>query len=56
VGVGQQAGFMGQTPPGWRTRKRYPVTKGKLTRPLKLALWTELTEMFRYRGAALLQS
>jgi hypothetical protein len=30
--------------------------KGKHIRPLRLALWIELTEMFRHRGKALLQS
>jgi hypothetical protein len=49
-------GLWGRTPPGWRTRMRYLVTKGKLNRPLRLALWIELTEMFRHRGEALLQS
>jgi hypothetical protein len=28
----------------------------KQIRPLRLALWIELTEMFRHRGKALLQS
>jgi hypothetical protein len=30
--------------------------KGKLNRPLRLALWIELTEMFQHRGEGLLQS
>jgi hypothetical protein len=29
---------------------RYLVTKGKQIRPLRLALWIELTEMFRHWG------
>jgi hypothetical protein len=35
---------------------RYLVTKGKLNRPLRLALWIELIEMFQHRGEGLLQS
>jgi hypothetical protein len=49
-------GLWGRTSPGWRTRMRYLVTKGKQIRPLRLALWIELTETFRHRGKALLQS
>jgi hypothetical protein len=30
--------------------------KGKQIRPLGLALWIELTDMFRHRGKVLLQS
>jgi hypothetical protein len=30
--------------------------KGKQIRPLSLALWIELIEMFRHRGNVLLQS
>jgi hypothetical protein len=39
-------GSWGQTPPGYHTRMRHLVIKRKQTRPLCLALWIELTEMF----------
>jgi hypothetical protein len=40
---------MGTDPTGFRTI-------GKQIRPLGLALWIELAEMFRHQGKALLQS
>jgi hypothetical protein len=49
-------GLWGRTPPSWHTRMRYLVTKGKLNRPLRLALWIGLTEMFLHQGEGLLQS
>jgi hypothetical protein len=51
-----RSGLWGQTPPDCHTHMCYLVTKGKQIRPLRLALWIELTEMFRHRGKALLQS
>jgi geranylgeranyl pyrophosphate synthase len=56
MGADQQAGFMGSDPTRLAYSMRYLVTKGKQIRPLRLALWIELTEMFRHRGEALLQS
>jgi hypothetical protein len=48
---------MGTDPTGLSYTYALPsYKKGKQIRPLILALWIELTEMFRHRGKALLQS
>jgi hypothetical protein len=48
---------MGTDPTGLSYTYALPsYKKGKQILPLRLALWIELTKMFRHRGKALLQS
>jgi hypothetical protein len=56
MGVDQQTGFMGTDPTGLAYPYALPSYKRETKSPLRLALWIELTEMFRHRGEGLLQS